>query len=253
MTVKWKQAPERLLPVKITTRATYASIDDFINGANPIIWEGFEYKGPVADLKKGRNDLQGATTAGRTNIGTAADITKQDRGVQGGYRTAGDQIANSEVNTNGGLSPLVAKQLANEQGLIGKTYAGASRAAERGLTMRGMGSAPTGLQSSIDNTAINNSGVAQTGAVGNAFGTQNELNNGVLNYDVGQQKLYDPLRAIQAGNESIGATTGAGSALNKAGSTLGDIGTGIGTLLGAANGVKGLGGFSGIGKSVMNG
>jgi len=95
--------------------------------------------------------------------------------------------------------------------------------------------------------------VAQTGAVGNAFGTQNELNNGVLNYDVGQQHLYDPLRAIQAGNESIGATTGAASALNKAGSTLGDVGTGIGTVLGAATGLKNLGGFTGISSNLKYG
>lgn len=236
-----------------TTKATYASIDDFINGANPTVSEGFEYDGPIAELKKGRNNLQGAANAGGQNIKTAADITQQDRGTQAGYRTGGDQIASSETNTQGGLSPLVAKQLANEQGMIGKTYAGASRAAERGLSMRGMGAAPTGLTSSIDNTAINNVGTAQTGAVGKAFGTQNELNNGVLGYDVGQQKLYDPLRGIDAGNQSIGATTGAATALNKAGSTLGDIGSGIGTVLGAASGLKGLGGFSGIGKSVMNG
>jgi len=239
-----------------TTYAAYATTDDFINGRKPASWEGFDYDGPVAELKKGRNDLQGAATAGRANIGTAADITKQDRGVQGGYRTAGDQIANAETNVNGGLSPLVAKQLANEQGLIGKSYAGASRAAERGLSMRGMGSSPTGLQSSIDNTAINNAGVAQTGAVGNAFGTQNELNNGVLNYDVGQQKLYDPLRAIEAGNQSIDSTTKAGEALSKAGSTLGDIGTGLGTVLGPkglATGLQGLGGFTGIGSNLKYG
>jgi hypothetical protein len=119
--------------------------------------------------------------------------------------------------------------------------------------MRGMGAAPTGLTSSIDNTAINNAGTAQTGAVGKAFGTQNELNNGVLGYDVGQQKLYDPLRAIEAGNQSIDSTTKASDSLNKAGSTLGDIGSGIGTVLGAATGLKGLGGFRGIGKSMMHG
>ena len=33
-------------------------------------------------------------------------------------------VANSEVNTSGGLSPLVGKQLANEEGQIGKAYQG---------------------------------------------------------------------------------------------------------------------------------
>jgi hypothetical protein len=237
--------------MQITTRAAYTSIDDFINNATPILWEGFEYSGPVAELKKGRGELQGAAKAGQQSTKSALNIAGQDTGIQTGYRNTGDQIAKSETNTQGGLSPLVAKQLANEQGLIGKSYSDASRAADRGLAMRGMGVAPSGLTSSIKNTAINNAGTAQTGAVGNAFGTQNQLNNGVLNYEVGQQSLYDPLRALHAANEGVGATTGAAGTLNKAGSTLGDIGSGVGSLLGAASSVAGLGGFKGIGKSVM--
>jgi len=239
-----------------TTSAAYATVDDFINGHKPASWEGFVYDGPVAELKKGRDNLQGAANAGGQNIKTAADITQQDRGTQAGYRTGGDQIANSEVSTNGSLSPLVAKQLASERGLIGNVYKGASRAAERGLGMRGMSAAPTGLTASIDNTAIDNAGRAQTGAVGDAFGTQNSLNNNVLGYDVGQQKLYDPLRGIEAGNESIDSTTKAGEALSKAGSLAGDIGSGLGIVLGPkglATGLQGLGGFTGIGSNLKYG
>lgn len=239
--------------MRFTTRATYASLDDFINSVQPASWEGFVYDGPVAELKKGRNQLASASDAGVKNTKTAQNIAGQDSQVQNTYRNSGDKIADSQVNTEGGLSPLVSKQLANERGLIGNTYKGATAAAQRGLSMRGMGSAPTGLQSSINNTAIQNQGVAETGAVGNAFGTQNALNQGVLNYDVGQQHLYDPLRALQVSNEGVNATTEAGKALNSAGSTLGDIGSGFGTVLGAASGLKGLGGFKGIGKSVMGG
>lgn len=213
--------------MRITTKATYASIEDFINGVQPAIWEGFEYDGPVALAKKGRNQLASASNAGVSNTSSAQDIAKQDQGIQKGYRNQSDQIANSQTNTNGGLSPLVAKQLANEQGMIGKTYANAAQGANKGLAERGMGVAPSGLSSSINNTAINNAGQAQTGMVGNAFGTQNQLNQGTLGYDVGQQQQYDPLRALHTANEGVEATTGAASALNKAGSTLGDIGSGL--------------------------
>jgi hypothetical protein len=95
-------AMERLIPVRIfTTSAAYVTTDDFINGEKPTSWEGFEYDGPVAELKKGRDNLQGAANAGGQNIKTAADITQQDRGTQAGYRTGGDQIANAETSVNG--------------------------------------------------------------------------------------------------------------------------------------------------------
>lgn len=87
--------------------------------------------------------------------------------------------------------------------------------------MRGMGSAPAGLTASIKNSAVNNAGNAETGAVGNAFETQNRLNN----------TAYNPaIEATNAVSNSVNAATGAGSALNKAGSTLGDIGSGLSGL-----------------------
>lgn len=170
--------------------------------------------------KKGRGALGAAASAGQTATKTGEDLTNQGR-----------KIADSEINTNGGLSPLVAKQLANEQGIIGKTYSDASRAADRGLSMRGMGVAPSGLSASIKNTGINNAGEAETGAVGNAFGTQNQLNN---------TALTQPLNALGATDNSINATTNAGTSLNKAGSTLGDIGSGLSGLAGIATSGMGL-------------
>lgn len=193
-----------------STRVTYASIDDFINGAKPLSWEGFEYAGAIGELKKGRNNLQTAANQGNAN-------TTQGQGIE----NATNNIAQSEVNTNGGLSPLVSKQLANEKAQIGKAYTGAAQGADRGLSMRGMGSAPSGLTASIKNTAINNEGTAETGATGNAFATQNQLNN----------TAYNPvIAANEAVSGDVNASTNAGSALNKAGSTLGDIGTGLSGL-----------------------
>lgn len=179
--------------------------------------------------KKGRGALGNAAQAGQTATQSGQNLVGQ-----------GQKIADSEINTSGGLSPLVSKQLANEQGMIGKTYADASRAANRGLSMRGMGVAPTGLTSSIVNTGINNAGTAQTGAVGNAFGTQNQLNN---------TALAQPISALNATTNGVNATTNAGTALNSAGSTLGDVGAGLSGLAGIGGSLFGAGGMFGKGKN----
>lgn len=208
--------------------------------------EGFEYSGPVAECKKGRNPLSSAASTGENLGNTANQIAGQDQGIQSGYRNQSDAAVANQMNTNGGLSPLVAKQLANQQGLTAKAYSGQAQGALKGLTARGMSAAPTGMESSIRNTAINNAGQAETGNVGNAFGTQNELNQRGIQYLTGQQQLYNPLNAVEAGSQAVNATTNAGSALNKAGSTLGDIGSGLTTL-------AGLGGLKGLRTSVMGG
>ena len=139
-----------------------------------------------------------------------------------------NKIAASEVNTNGGLSPLVSKQLANEQGMIGKTYQTASQAADRGLSQRGMGVAPSGLSASIKNTGINNAGTAQTGAVGGAFGTQNQLNNTAYNPSINAEN------AITGG---VDASTKANTAESQIPSTFGNIMTGLSGLTGIATGL----------------
>lgn len=175
--------------------------------------------------KKGRGALGNAAQAGQTATQSGQDLVGQ-----------GQKIANSEIDTSGGLSPLVAKQLANEHGMIGKTYSDASRAANRGLAMRGMGAAPTGLAASVTNTGINNAGQAQTGAVGNAFGVQNQLNN---------TALAQPISALNATTNGVNATTGAATALNKAGSTLGDIGSGLSGLANIGGSLFGAGGALG--------
>lgn len=178
--------------------------------------------------KKGRGALGNAAQAGQTATQSGQNLVGQ-----------GQKIADSEIDTSGGLSPLVSKQLANEQGMIGKTYADASRAANRGLSMRGMGVAPTGLTSSIVNTGINNAGTAQTGAVGNAFGTQNQLNN---------TALAQPISALNATTNGVNATTNAGTALNSAGSTLGDVGAGLSGIAGIGGSLFGAPGMFGKGS-----
>jgi hypothetical protein len=101
-----------------------------------------------------------------------------------------------------------------------------------------MGAAPSGLSASLTNTGINNMGEAQTGAIGGAFGEQNQLN----------QTAYNPVIASEnAGNGAVNASTGANAALASMPSTAGNVMSGlsglagIGTSLGGANGIFGKG------------
>lgn len=237
----------------VTTKAVF-NLEDFINKgpkATPLLWEGYVYDGPIADLKKGRGGLQQSQNTGNQLASQAGQIAGQDQGIQSGYRNSGDSLMNSMTNSTGGLSTGLRKQLANEQGQTGQVYQRVAQAGLKGLAARGMGAAPTGAASSIANTAGNQAAGAQTGEIGNAYGQQNELNLAGVNYAQGQQQLYNPLNAVQAGSGAVNAATNAGQAVNKAGSTLGDIGAGLGTLGSLATTVSGLGGFKGIGGNVM--
>lgn len=168
----------------------------------------------------GKGEQTKTAKAGLNNISTGQNL-----------ENLGNKVASSEINTSGGLSPLVAKQLAEEKGMIGKTYSTAAQAADRGLSMRGMGVAPSGLSASIKNTAINNEGQAETGANGNAFGTQNQLNN---------TALTQPINALNATTGAIKASTDANTAEAAMPSTFGNVMTGLSGLTGLATSGLGL-------------
>ena len=158
------------------------------------------------------------STAGRSQQQGVVKQAGQDVTTGQGLENQGQNIASSEVNTAGGLSPLVSRQLANNEGQIGKAYTSAAQGAERGLSQRGMGVAPSGLQASIQNSAINNAGQAKTGAIGNAFGTQNELNN---------TALAQPISALGATTGATNAATGANTALSQMPSTGANVFSGL--------------------------
>jgi hypothetical protein len=86
-----------------------------------------------------------------------------------------------------------------------------------------MGVAPSGLQASIQNSAINNAGQAKTGAIGNAFGTQNELNNTALS---------QPISALNATTGGVNASTGASQALSNMPTFGGQVFSGLQGLAG---------------------
>jgi len=68
-----------------------------------------------------------------------------------------------------------------------------------------MGVAPSGLQASFQNSQIQNAGAAKTGAIGNAFNTQQELNQTALN---------PAISALGATTGATNAATGANQALS---------------------------------------
>jgi hypothetical protein len=145
------------------------------------------------------------STAGRSQQQNTVKQAGQDITTGQGLENQAQNVASQSINTSGGLSPLVSKQLANNEGQIGKAYQSAAQGAQRGLAQRGMSAAPSGLQASITNSAVNNAGQAKTGAIGNAFGTQNELNQTALN---------PAISALGATTGATNAATGANQALS---------------------------------------
>ena len=170
------------------------------------------------------------STAGRSNQKTTVNAGTNNLNAGSGLVSGATNVANSEINTNGGLSPLVSKQLANNEAQIGKAYTGATEGALRGATQRGMGVTPSGLTASIENTGINNAGQAKTGAIGNAFGTQNTLNN---------TAYAQPISALGAENGAINASTGANTAYSQMPTTMGNVFSGLQSIGKIAGGAAG--------------
>ena len=166
------------------------------------------------------------STAGRSQQENTVKQAGQGITTGQGLENQAQNIASQSINTSGGLSPLVSRQLANNEGQIQKSYASAAQGAQRGLAQRGMSAAPSGLQASITNSAVNNAGQAKTGAIGNAFGTQNELNQTALN---------PAISALGATTGATNAATGANTALSQMPSTGANVFSGLQGLAGMAS------------------
>lgn len=203
------------------------------------LYKGYaHYDGPVAKCKKGREGADKAT-AGANELGQrASNLSKADVGIQKGYAADADPFAKSLIpKGDGSLSPYAAGQYEQNKRQIGKTYADTAAVGLKGIAARGMGGSPTGLASSVYNTAGRNAGEADTNAYADAM--KNTLGQGLegIKYFQGQQELYDPTRAIAAGTGAYGTAGSVAAQRNKMGSTLGDIGQGIGTAAAIGAGI----------------
>lgn len=207
----------------------------------PVVWDGWEYEGPVNLAKKGRE--------------TAADLTSELQGLsktltgngQTSYNAAqgilGEGIGSSKP---GSLTPAATAQLASDNDNIARTYGTMRQTAAATAGQRGYGSAPSGFEKTTENGISNAEAGAQTGAYRNAQeNTQNERNLALS----GETAL--------SGQQTGAGLSAAGGALtgavdqNKMGSTAGDILQGAAGFTGALPGIGGL--FSKIGKTVGGG
>lgn len=129
----------------------------------------------------------------------AGNLAGQYTGLQNSYRKAGDTTANQlfRMPGNGGLNPYLSQQFAREKEQIGKAYGDSVAAAQKGLTQRGMGVAPSGMNASIVNTANRNAGEATTNAYGDAVNRQLGLGLEGVRYNQAQQQAYSPLNPLQ--------------------------------------------------------
>lgn len=200
--------------------------------------DSFEYDGPVAEMKKGRGAAEEAANGANDTANTATHMAGTDRQSQLDYKGQSDPFAKSLLpGADGGLSSYAGAQLGQDKRNIAKTYGDISAVGLKSLAARGMGGAPTGLQSSIVNTAGRNEGEADTNAYENA--QKNTLNQGLagLQYSQGQQQLYDPTKLLNTSINARGTAAQAAGIRGKMGSGLGDVASGIGALAAGFAGV----------------
>lgn len=212
----------------------------------------YEYAGPVALAKKGRDVVDKAGKNANDLTDTATQYAKENRAKQLGYADTIDPFAKSTVPTTpGALSPYVKGQYDMQKRQIAKDYGDTAAVGLKSLQARGMGGAPSGLAASLYNTAGRNAGEAETNALADA---QNRtLGAGLQGVGIlqNQEQVFDPNKSVQTALEGTNAATNAGVARSKMGSTLGDIGAGIAGVGQIATGLPGA--ISGIKKVWHNG
>lgn len=218
----------------------YSSYSFDIEFGLPIEWGEEVYEGVWESLKKGRESEQQVTSNSLANSKT--DMANQAQQ----YAPTNSDISTLEANsTPGSLSPAAQAQLAADQGKIQQTYDNAGQSGLQRIAQHGMGTL-TGEQSSLSNTLQRGQAMDE-----NAANQQAQINThadqlAAINARTQLQSLYNP-------NGSLGV--GAQSAMDQAnmGSTLGDIGKGIGAAASIGSSIVGMGGLNNLGSSLMNG
>jgi hypothetical protein len=187
----------------------------------PVHEEFYEYDGPVAQLKKGRDVVD-------KNMKETQKYAGEAKGIQTGARNKAEGFVSGLESTKPGeLSPLAQAQYANDVDNIVDTHGKNMEVGLRMLKTRGMGSAPAGAVSSLVNSANEASGRDQTMAYRNAQGTTYGQGLEALRYRTAQQDMYNPLNAWNSSSNQAAQRS-------QMGSLMGDIGTGLKTGIGIA-------------------
>lgn len=177
----------------------------------------YDYDGPVMECKKGREIMKQNSLADQEMAKSARERSGQQ------YQTV-QGLQNEMVgsSTPGSLTPAATAQFAADRDNIARTYNGLRRTAFATLGQRGMGNAPSGMSVATNNGLNLGEEGADTGAFRNAqVNTQNQRNRALSSAE-GQTGTQGSL-----GNTASGESTNSAVALNKAGSTFGDIMGGI--------------------------
>ena len=201
--------------------------------------EGFFYSGPIAQLKKGREQAEQAAKGGVALGQQGQKIATQDQGIQSGYRAAGDTGANyyfGAPNPQTGLGKAATSQYELDKSNIARTAQDSIAVGQRMLAQRGFQGSP-GAMSSLINTTNRTADTSTNAAYNTALQNQQQLGLAGIGYNQQQQQLYNPLSAIGTASSAYGQ--GGNSAAQRAG--MGSVGSdilgGIGTLAGAAGSV----------------
>lgn len=205
-----------------STRAVFSILTDEL-----IARDRHFYLGPILECKKGREVVDAAGKGANALGKQASGIATQDQALQSGYRGDADPFAKSLIATKPGeLSSYAGSQYSSDKRMIDRNAEGNRQVGMRILGQRGFNGAP-GATASLLNTSARDTGAAQTEAYNRA--QQSTLGQGLagINYMQGQQQIYDPNKAIQAGTGAYGTGADAGFKRSQMGSTFGDIGKGL--------------------------
>ena len=193
----------------------------------PLTWSEEPYDEEWGECKKGRESQAKVTDAALAN--SASD--QATRNAQLAQENAGlTQLTHTNPN---GLSDAAQSQYGADLQNIQKTYGNARQVGLRSLAQRGMAGAPTGAESSLLASADR----AQAADENAAFDTELQNTHQDLLSSIGArqglQQIYDP-------NAALSTASGSAYKQSQQGSTLGDIGAGIGDAIGIATGGKAL-------------
>jgi hypothetical protein len=199
--------------------------------------EGYEYEGPIDEMKKGRDEMAQFTQEAQQMLGQLSGNAQQSYGQA--QNLLQEDMGSSKP---GSLTPAAQAQLASDNDNIARTYGGMRQTAAATAGQRGFGAAPSGFAKTTENGINLGEANAQTGAYRNAQQNTQQQRNLALSGEtaLSGQQLGGSLGALGAGE------TGAFDQ-SRMGSTAGDILQGVAGGIGAATGLGGL--FGNIGKT----
>lgn len=219
--------------------STYTKVAEFdIETGIPLFLDEVFWNGKWARVKKGRDAEKQVTDQSLANSKTDQATRSAQLGAENG------DLAQLDVQP-GQMSSAAQSQLGADMGRINDTYNNTNQVGLKSIAQRGMGG-PSGATSSMENSLLTQRARDENAAYNNAQQTSHGDMLAAVNARQGLQNIYNP-------NQALG--TAANSALDQSrmGSTLGDIGQGLGQVASIGSSVVGMGGLNNLGSNLMNG